>query len=111
MKPIARARLPISATAALLLTIGCSGAPIEGLVSRAQFDLNCPERDIRVQMLDDKTRGVTGCGKRATYLEVCDTTGWGNMNCRWVLNSPVPIATTADAQSAPPAATAPPPAH
>jgi hypothetical protein len=79
-----------TATPLLLLAAlgsGCA-APIEGLVARAQFDLSCPEADLRIVTLDSKTRGVTGCGRKATYLEVCDMTGWGPMNCRWVANSP-----------------------
>jgi hypothetical protein len=72
----------------LLLASGCGGAPVENLVARAQFDLSCPEQEIRVTKIDDRTRGITGCGRRATYIEVCDMTGWGPMNCRWVANSP-----------------------
>ena len=71
----------------LVLASGC-GAPIATLVARAQFDFSCPERDLRVTRLSDQTFGVTGCNRRAVYINICDVTGWGPMNCRWVMNSP-----------------------
>lgn len=106
MKPL-RACLFTSALT-LSLASGC-GAPVENLVTRAQFDLDCPERELRVHTLDDKTRGVTGCGKRATYIEMCDMTGMGPINCRWVLNSPGTPAPTSGVQVVPPPAVLPPP--
>ena len=61
---------------------------MQGLITRAQFDLQCPQESLRVTTLDEHTKGITGCGQRATYLEVCDMTGWGPMNCKWVANNP-----------------------
>ena len=43
------------------------------LRSRLPFDLDCEE--VHVQYLDKATRGVTGCGRRATYTLV-PYTGW-----------------------------------
>lgn len=97
----------LASLACSLFVSGCA-ASLENLVARAQFDLDCPEKDLRVVPLDSKTRGVTGCGKRATYLEVCDLTGWGPMNCRWVLNSPGSPVPAAGGQVMPPPFAPPP---
>lgn len=64
------------------------GATIEQLQSRAAFDLNCPKHQLNIIELDERTRGVTGCGQQVTYIESCnqDTNGMDS-NCTWVLNS------------------------
>jgi hypothetical protein len=80
-------KLAALALPCLLLAAAC-GPRIAPLVARAQFDFSCPEAELRLTTIDKRTIGVTGCGKRATYLDICDTTGWGPMNCHWVMNSP-----------------------
>jgi hypothetical protein len=74
---------------AILLT-ACAGEDEEfaELRARAAFDLECPRKQIHVVELDDRTKGVTGCGERATYIESCDRVGpWGvRSDCTWVLN-------------------------
>jgi len=59
--------------------------PGEQLRSRAAFDLNCPEASLRAVDLGNNTRGVSGCGRRATYLYVCR--GTYQSDCTWVMNS------------------------
>jgi hypothetical protein len=37
--------------------------------------------------IDDRTKGVTGCGRRATYVQACERPGGIDRECTWVLNS------------------------
>jgi hypothetical protein len=77
---------------AAFLLYGCGGFEDEELAqlkTRASFDFQCPKSDIKTVTIDDDTKGVTGCGQRATY--VCDprsrsfyTTQGG---CKWILNT------------------------
>lgn len=68
---------------------GCYATATTGqLHKRAAFDLGCEQ--VRLLEIDDRTQGVTGCGKRATYVEQCD----GPRNnpattCTWILNGTV----------------------
>jgi len=49
------------------------------LVERAAFDLECESEDLSIICLSTcKTVGVTGCGKKATYVFV---------NRRWLMNT------------------------
>src|SRR5690348_9638164 len=54
--------------------------------TRAAFDLNCPETEVRGRWLDEKTLGVTACGQRATYVKLCKGQGIYE-ECQWVLNN------------------------
>jgi hypothetical protein len=67
---------------AAVLTSGCGGAfedkDLATLKTRAAFDFQCPKDDIKTVTIDDSTKGVTGCGQRATYVQT-----YG----RWILNS------------------------
>jgi hypothetical protein len=58
------------------------------LLKRASFDLSCPESSIQTVDLGTDTKGVQGCGKKATYVERCNGQR-GNMltTCSWVLNN------------------------
>lgn len=92
---------------AALLYGGCAKprpASPAALAARAAFDLSCGQQRIQIYPLDPRTRGVAGCGRRLTYVEVCDDFR-GRASCRWRLESPpwlpVPVA-------APPASLAPP---
>ena len=38
------------------------------LRKRATFDLNCPEATLTVTRLGNDTRGVEGCGQKASYV-------------------------------------------
>jgi hypothetical protein len=77
-----------AAICAIIGAVGCGASP-DQLRARAAFDMNCPGDRIQLVEIDDRTRGVTGCGQRATYVESC---GWrdgygGKHDCTWVLNT------------------------
>jgi hypothetical protein len=36
--------------------------------------------------IDDDTKGVTGCGQRATYVKVCGRDRYGVEDCHWIMN-------------------------
>lgn len=65
------------------------GATGQQLRARAAFDLRCPEPDLQVTELDKRTRGITGCGQRATYVEHCQAcaNGYPACDCTGVLNT------------------------
>jgi hypothetical protein len=85
--------------ALLLFQSACAAATLEQLRRRASFDLDCPEGELEVVELDERTKGVRGCGRRATYIEHCDrvyteqTIGaqssgsTAKTDCTWVMNS------------------------
>jgi hypothetical protein len=62
-----------------------SGWDDEDLRKRAAFDLHCPAEKIELSKLAFRTGGVQGCGRQATYIEVCPTL----LPCSWVLNADV----------------------
>lgn len=72
----------------LLLASCASSATTSQLLRRASFDLDCAEASLRVVELDNRTRGVDGCGRRASYVETCRSNEHGNYDCTWALNSP-----------------------
>jgi hypothetical protein len=86
----------------LMALAGC-GASLEQLHSRAAFDLNCPLDQIQVVVIDNRTRGVRGCGRQVTYVESCTDPARAANTCTWVMN-------TDSGSSTPPAAPSPPPA-
>jgi hypothetical protein len=82
-------------SAALGLALGagaCSGYR-DVLLRRAAFDLNCSEENLVMHDLGSRTRGVAGCGRRATYVERCEPP-YGYVghhyvvgSCGWVMDS------------------------
>ena len=76
MKPSLVLALALGLGAALLAS-GCGGEPVpqapkrHPVAVRAPFDLNCPREQLVYQRLDPRTMGVSGCGRRATYIRVC----------------------------------------
>ena len=68
------------------VSVGC-GATRDQLVRRASYDMSCPETQIQVYEIDNRTRGVQGCGQRATYIESCTDPARASNTCTWVLNS------------------------
>ena len=69
--------------------IGC-GATVSQLKARAAFDLGCPESEITIVDIDKRTKGVMGCGKKATYVENCDGPigpFGAKSGCTWILNT------------------------
>jgi len=56
------------------------------LIKRAAFDLNYGE-PMHITRIDAKTRGVRGCGRRATYVQLCDAPGVSfAVRCAWLMN-------------------------
>lgn len=78
---------------ALFALTACAAtrATQEQLLARASFDLECDRTALEVVPIDDKTRGVKGCGKQATYVSTCDTGanryGTYQHDCTWVMNA------------------------
>lgn len=67
---------------ALLMSVGLMACVSTGkLRTRASFDMNCPEDQLSLTELDRNrnhqtaTYGVSGCGKRSTYIYTRET-GW-----------------------------------
>ncbi|MFO0759414.1 MAG: hypothetical protein U0359_23170 [Byssovorax sp.] len=59
--------------------LGCVSSA-EVVKDRASFDLSCPREQIVAQELGNHmTMGVSGCGKKATYVYTSDG--------RWLMNS------------------------
>jgi len=98
---------------AMLITLAallaCGGATEDQLKVRSAFDLNCPQEQITLTQIDVRTRGVSGCGQRATYVESCDAPrGSAGATCTWVLNSNTyPLGPKSDSAASPLAETAP----
>jgi hypothetical protein len=73
---------------AALVAAGCaSTSSHDRLLKRAAFDLHCTKDELSVTRLDSKTRGVRGCGRQATYLQVCELPNNPFAECSWVMNS------------------------
>lgn len=64
----------------------CGGATDDQLRIRAAHDLNCPESEVKIAEIDDRTRGVVACGQRMTYVEVCQP-GFFSKDCTWTLDT------------------------
>lgn len=76
-------RLPLLLLTTLsLLAPAC--APTGHLINRAAFDLECSRDKLKIVDLDANTKGVKGCGRRATYVWSCGE----RQTCAWVMNSP-----------------------
>jgi hypothetical protein len=74
----------------LLCASGCATwANVQQLRTRAAFDFGCRESELQVVELDARTRGVKGCGRRATYVETCKpcANGYQDCECTWLLNT------------------------
>ena len=75
---------------ALVVGTGCAtGATADQLRDRAAFDFDCSQQHLTLHEIDDQTIGVDGCGKRATYVEVCRAchNGYQGCDCSWILNT------------------------
>lgn len=78
----------------LFASAGCGGPEPPAkhpVVSVAPFDLDCPEKELSYTQIDENTMGVTGCGKRAKYVQICDPpssdiVGALSRGCRWLRN-------------------------
>ncbi|HKY38281.1 MAG TPA: hypothetical protein VJN18_20200 [Polyangiaceae bacterium] len=87
-KEIHRGELAGAGLLVWMALLACGAATDDQLKTRAAFDLSCPASKVSIVELDSATRGVTGCGQRATYVERCDAPP-DNMarSCTWVLNN------------------------
>jgi hypothetical protein len=79
------------------------------LRTRASFDFQCDQSKLVVTVLDDNSRGVEGCGKRAVYIKQY-TNSFGDYT--WVLNTDSTRPNAAPPNNSPmtPSLMAPPPA-
>jgi|GEM_PF-2118690 len=88
-RPARRAQGVVAALALTTLAgcMGTSGASLEALRARSTFDLQCPSHELQLVNIDVRTKGIRGCGRQMTYVEICDNRpdGW---HCTWVLNAP-----------------------
>jgi len=78
--------------AAVLSSAACATAtypsPRERLLTRAEYDLQCPKEALSVINIDQETRGIQGCGQKATYVMVCDAAVDNVMRrCTWLANT------------------------
>lgn len=93
-------RAVLAAWIACSALLGCATTKeAHPLTRRASFDFQCPREQLRYTELDERAWGVSGCGKRATYIMACQGQGW-NEECTWVLNGAI--------ESSPPASGGPP---
>ena len=74
----------LAALAAGLGLMGCGGT-LPQLRSRASVDLACTPESLQLKELDQATQVVTGCGKRAVYVELFNDGRYPT----WLLNSSV----------------------
>lgn len=80
-------RCDLFAGALVLAALLACGATEDQLRTRSAFDLNCPAEQLSITFIDGMTRGVTGCGQRVTYVQVCDGPPSLGRSCTWVLNT------------------------
>ncbi len=65
----------LAATVVTGCVVGCGGpTDAQMLLTRASYDMQCPEAKLSVTELNTQTRGVRGCAKQATY--VYTPSGW-----------------------------------
>lgn len=60
-------------------------ADLSRLQARASFDLGCPYEQVQLYHFDERAKGVSGCGRRLTYVEHCDRV---RGDCTWMLDTP-----------------------
>jgi hypothetical protein len=72
-----------------VLAFGCATTKqVHPLTKRASFDLQCPGEQLHYYELSERSYGVKGCDKQATYVESCRGGAWSE-ECTWVLNGMV----------------------
>ena len=57
------------------LVSGCAAVMERTVTEKASFELNCPNEDISVVKLGDRSYGAVGCDKRITFLVQGQCTG------------------------------------
>ena len=63
------------------------GGGLTELQARSAFDLGCGQEQLRLYNFDDRTKGVSGCGRRLTYVRSCEINNGVN-SCTWMLDTP-----------------------
>jgi hypothetical protein len=100
----------LGAATGMLLLAACAPrtarASLQQLQMRASFDLSCPGDWLRLYHLDERIKGVEGCGRRLTYVESCELVG-DEVACMWRLD--VPGNPALRPPEAPPTVPSPPP--
>jgi hypothetical protein len=70
--------------------IGGARPTVEQLRRRASFDLDCEMSKLRYALIDEEIRGVSGCGRRVTYIVACDGPRENaSTSCSWVVNGAI----------------------
>lgn len=68
-------------------TFGGCAASVSQLRARAAFDFQCAANSLTITRIDSDTMGVSGCGRRATYVSRCNgQPGQLGTTCTWVRN-------------------------
>src|SRR5207237_10436241 len=97
------------ALAACAFAAGCAAdlkrANLRELQMRAAFDLGCAPAGLALYPFDERSKGVAGCGRRLSYVEICDHAVG---SCTWMIDGMLPAAVAAEKPVAP-AVGAPPP--
>ena len=73
----------------LVFVGGCAtSANLGQLRTRAAFDLQCDQAQLQLVDIDDRTEGVSGCGRQATYVKTVVPPTWSEPEKEtWVKNS------------------------
>ena len=91
-----------------LVVSGCAAdlkrANLRELQMRAAFDLACPPASLGLYPFDERSKGVTGCGRRLSYVEVCDHTVG---SCTWMIDGALAAAAAVEKPLTPALASVP----
>jgi hypothetical protein len=72
-RPWLTALTALTALAALALPPACArDAPLPMVRVQASYDLDCPDREIRIEQEIGGRYKAIGCGRKARYLAACD---------------------------------------
>jgi len=66
--------------------VGCSHSG-GSLRARSAGDTHCPEADLKIYRIDDRSYRVVGCGQESVYIEVCARAGGVKGDCTWHLDA------------------------
>jgi hypothetical protein len=68
--------------------VSCASIGAGDVRVRAAWDLGCDTSNLQVAEIDSETRGVAGCGKKATYVQQCrfENSFGIRTGCVWMLN-------------------------
>ncbi len=81
----------IAAGSFAFLAIGCASprpATLQQLHHRSVFDLGCASHQLKLHHIDQRTKVVTGCGRRLIYVHTCEGQGPKRGVCTWKLDTP-----------------------